>query len=294
MQSHRLRLLALLAIVAGLLIPGTAALAAEGPHFCYEGDCGPAHWGQLSPDWALCTTGKEQSPVDIPATAPVNAAGLKFNYQPGSLNIVNDGHTVEANFAKGSSLEVDGKVYELIRVHLHDQSEHTVAGNHYPMEAHFVHQAADGSVAVVGVFLTPGAENAGWAPMFNNLPAVEGPAVTVPGATLNAADMLPAQKTYYRYDGSLTSPPCTEGFKWLVMNTPAQASEAQIAAFTKLYHDNIRPVQPLNGRVFLTTGATPQALPTTGGDPSLIALVLTGLGGASLAAGARLRRPQER
>ena len=153
-----------------------------------------------------------------------------------------------------------------------------------------MHQAADGSRVVVGVFLTLGAENAAWAPYFANVPVAEGPATTVAGATLKPADMLPAQQTYYRYDGSLTTPGCTEGVKWIVMNTPVQVSDAQLAAFTKAYHNNFRPVQPLNGRTFLITGAAPQALPTTGADLSLIVLALIVLGGAGVTAGAALRR----
>jgi carbonic anhydrase len=289
-KIHNLRLLVLIALVLTLLIPAAAALAQEGTHFCYEGDCGPAHWATLSPDWELCGTGKEQSPVDIPATATVNPGGLKLNYQPSTLNIVNNGHSVQASFAPGSSLELDGKVYQLQQVHMHAQSEHDVAGKAYPAEAHFVHQAADGSRVVVGVFLTPGADNAAWAPFFANIPATEGPATTVAGATLKPADMLPAQQSYYRYNGSLTTPGCTEGVKWLVMNTPIQVSDAQLASFTKEYHNNFRPVQPLNGRTFLTTGAAPQALPVSGAELPLFVLALAGLGGMSVTAGLALAR----
>jgi carbonic anhydrase len=293
MKAHTMRLLVLAMLVIGLLIPAAAVVAQEGTHFCYEGDCGPDHWAALNPDWALCGSGKAQSPVDIPSTAPVNSSGLKLNYQPSGLNVVNNGHSIQANLDAGSTLELDGKVYELQQVHMHAQSEHDVAGKPYPAEAHFVHEAADGSRVVVGVFLTLGAENAAWAPFFANVPAAEGPVTTVAGATLKPADMLPAQQTYYRYDGSLTTPACTEGVKWLVMNTPVQVSEAQLASFTQEYHDNFRPVQPLNGRVFLTKGAAPQALPTTGAELSLIALALIGLGGAGATAGVALRRQEQ-
>lgn len=201
---------------------------------------------------------------------------------------------MQANFTPGSTLEIDGKVYQLQQVHMHAQSEHDVAGKAYPAEAHFVHQAADGSRVVIGVFLTPGAENSAWAPFFANIPATEGPATTVAGATLKPADMLPAQQTYYRYDGSLTTPACTEGVKWLVMTTPIEVSAAQLASFTNEYHNNFRPVQALNGRTFLTTGTPPPTMPATGGEWSFVVLALLATGGASVTAGAALRFQKQR
>jgi carbonic anhydrase len=220
------------------------------PHFCYEGDCGPDNWANLSPDWQLCATGKAQSPIDIPATAPVHPACLQFTYRPSVLRIVNNGHTVQANFDEGSTFTAEGKTYRLIQVHAHAHSGHTLEGQILPMEAHFVHQAADGSRAVIGVFLQPGPENAAWAPFFEHLPAQESPVATIAGVTLDPGGMLPALQTYYRYDGSLTTPPCSEGISWFVMNQPAEVSPAHIAAFTRLYPNNYRPVQPLNERAF--------------------------------------------
>lgn len=255
-------------------------VSASGPiHWGYEGAEGPEFWGELSPDFALCSTGQEQTPIDVPATAPANPADITFNYQPTALTIFNNGHTVQVNYDEGSSIDVGGKTYNLKQFHFHTPSEHTLNGQPADLEMHLVHQSADNQLAVVGVMLKQGAENPAYAPVFNNLPAQESEPSAVSGVTLNAADLLPAERTYYRYNGSLTTPPCSEGVQWLLMNTPVEVAPAQASAFQAIFAHNARPVQPLNGRSFLQTSAlVPAALPATGGVPLPLESVVFGLG----------------
>ncbi len=287
----RLNLVLVFSLVFGVMaFVGTAA--ASGPvHWSYEGEEGPEHWGELSHDFAACSEGVEQSPIDIPATASVTPADIGFNYQPSALSILNNGHTIQANYDQGSSIEVEGKTYNLLQFHFHALSEHTLAGNHSSMEMHLVHQSDDGNFAVVGVMLNPGSENAAYTPVWDNVPAQESEAETISGVTVNAADLLPHDRGYYRYNGSFTTPPCTEGVKWFVMSTPVELSAAQGAAFEQIYDANYRPVQPFNDRTFGQSAVTaPQTLPVSGGQPFPVAGVLTGFGLFTAAAGLYLYR----
>ena len=274
------RLLVALTLVLSLAGPALA----DGPaHWSYTGQEGPEFWGALSKDYALCSTGKEQSPVDIPANAPTNPADLAFRYQPSKLNILNNGHTVQVAYDPGSTLTVDGQTYTLAQFHFHLPSEHTLAAQPYAMELHLVHQNAQGGLAVVGILLKSGAENKALAPVWANAPKQETAVATVAGAMVNAADFLPATRTYWRYNGSLTTPPCSEGVKWHVLTTPVEVSPDQLAAYKSILAVSNRPVQPLLGRSFLLAAqvaAAPQAMPTTGAAqpaPAWAALLLLGL-----------------
>ena len=268
---------------AVLAFPGLAPAEEEhhAPHWAYEGEAGPEHWGELSPDWALCSTGLEQSPVDIPSSAPLNPADIAFGYDPSQLTILNNGHTIQVNYDPGSTIEVGGKSYELKQFHFHALSENTLNGVFAALEMHLVHQAADGQYAVVGVFINPGDENPSFEPVWSHLPATAGDPATIDGVMVDADALLPAERTYYRYNGSFTTPPCTEGVQWLVLNTDISMSDGQIGAFTDIVDGNYRPVQPLNDREFLLTVAatptptpaptpapTPDTLPETGADLS--------------------------
>lgn len=264
------------------------ALADEGPKWGYSGAEGPANWGALDPQYSLCSTGKEQSPVDIPANAAVNPADITFKYAPSGLTVLNNGHTIQANYDPGSAIIVGGKTYNLLQFHFHAKSEHTLNGQPTDMEIHFVHQAADKQLAVVGVMLKRGAENRAYAPVMVSIPTQPGDPKPVAGVTVNAADMLPPDHAYYRYNGSLTTPPCSEGMQWLVMTTPVQLSDAQMAAYEKVFPNTARPVQALLGRVFLLTSAR-ATLPSTGADTFSQVAVLLIIGLLTLTVGASLR-----
>ncbi len=295
MLKQSLLVLTLLA----LLCLAAAPAFAEGPvHWGYEGPEGPEYWGKLSPDFALCSTGKQQSPVNIPSSAAVNPANLKFDYKSSPLDILNNGHTIEGEYHEGSTLTLDGVPYQLAQFHFHNPSEHEANGKLDAMELHLVHKSANGDVVVVGVWIEPGAENKALAPVFSNLPKQQQDAKPVPGATVNAADFLPTTQTYYRYDGSLTTPPCSQGVKWIMMSTPVTASAEQLAAYKAIMYPTNRPVQPLNGRQFLltsqvgSTAGTPTTLPVTGAENTNAAAALVfavGLLAVGLGVAARRR-----
>lgn len=242
--------------------------------FGYEGAIGPSNWARLSPEYGTCATGVEQSPVDIPATAPTNEAGLDPSYRPTELAVTNTGHSLQTDYEPGSFLEAEGSSYELQQFHFHNPSEHTVDGNATPLELHLVHENSQGEAAVVSVLLVEGETNEALAPVFENLPAEEGEA-PVPGASVDAAGFLPQQTSYWRYDGSLTTPPCTEGVKWFVMTEPVEVSSEQIAAHNAIYSGNARPTQPLNAREFLAA-QDELTMPATGGPPITAAVAVVG------------------
>ncbi len=219
------------------------------PHWTYEGEEGPAHWGGLDSRFALCASGQSQSPIDILAPASQNLPDIQFNYQPSALTILNNGHTVQVNYDAGSSITIDGTEYALKQFHFHHPSEHTIEGVTYPMEMHLVHADANGNLAVVGIMIKEGeADNAALAPVFENMPTQKADAQTIADVTVNAADMLPDSHLYYGYSGSLTTPPCSENVKWMVLTTPITLSVEQIEKFAGAFELDARPVQPLNGR----------------------------------------------
>ncbi len=225
------------------------ASAEEPPHWSYEGDTGPLQWGKLSPEYATCEAGRNQAPIDIerPLDAPLKP--LQPSYAAGSRTIVNNGHTVQVDFEAGDTLVVDDATFNLRQVHFHAPSENRIAGRSFPMEAHFVHADAQGNLAVLALMFEEGQANGALAKVWAALPASPGPASPLPDAITPAA-LMPKSMDYYRFSGSLTTPPCTEGVRWLVLKTPARVSKAQIEAFEHAVgHHNNRPVQPLNGRV---------------------------------------------
>lgn len=227
--------------------PHGAAHTSHGVHWSYSGDTGPSFWGRLAPEYALCATGLRQSPIDITSTTPRDLSNIVFSYQASALEIVNNGHTVQVNAAPGSHIEIDGERFELAQFHFHAPSEHLVNGKHADAEMHLVHKAADGRLAVVGVMLREGPHNAAFDPVWNSIPA-RGKQAKLPSVMVNAASLLPSDQRTYRYDGSLTTPPGTEGVKWNLMVEPVTMSRSQLSAFRRHYSGNNRPVQPLNGR----------------------------------------------
>lgn len=215
-------------------------------HWDYSnGPNGPANWAKLDcPDCA----GKMQSPIDIPADAPVKPADVTFSYLPTPLSIVNNGHTIQINSDGDSNITTNGKVYRLLQYHLHAPSEHHLAGKSYDMELHLVHKSDDGHYAVVAVMFKVGAYNKTLATFWDQLPKTQGKVNDQSQIAVNAVNLLPDNRDYYNYRGSFTTPPCTQGVNWVVLKTPVTLAADQLAAFTALYSHNNRPIQPLNGR----------------------------------------------
>jgi carbonic anhydrase len=219
-------------------------------HWNYDGATAPEFWGQLDPAYAACSVGKCQSPVDITGVTPQSLPAIEFHYQPTRLRVINNGHTIQINYDAGSYIDMDGARYDLLQFHFHTPSEHTFGGKFADLELHLVHKSQDGKLAVVGVVFYAGTENSALQTIWNVMPSIEGPEQRV-SLMYNAIDLLPAVHTTYRYSGSLTTPPCSEGVFWAVMTTPLTMSRAQVNAFEAIFAHNNRPVQPLNGRVIL-------------------------------------------
>jgi len=243
--------------------PATRVVEAPHPdlHWTYEGNTGPSQWGVLSPEFSTCGEGTSQSPIDITGAESVTLSELNSEFGAAELMIVhhehmadaiNNGHTIQINYTDGATIETEGKVYELHQYHFHGPSEHTVDGEHFPMEMHLVHQAEDGAFAVIGVFIEEGAHNAAFDPIWSNLPGQQGVENHFEHITVDVDDLLPEGRTTYRYEGSLTTPPCSEEVQWFLGTEAIQLAADQIAAFTAIVEDNNRPVQPLNGRALLT------------------------------------------
>jgi carbonic anhydrase len=246
-RRHALKALAGLALCP--LCP-PSGFAAEGAHWSYEGGNGPAKWGDLDAADKVCAIGAQQSPIDIVSPIKSQLPPLKINWAKSADTIVNNGHTIQLNFAEGSTLSVADAKYKLLQVHFHRPSEHMIGGKSYPMEAHFVHRADSGALAVVGVLLSTGKANAAFAKVVSTMPAKEGPPVKA-DAGFNPNAMLPKKLGYYRYPGSLTTPPCSETVEWLLLTDAIAVAEADVAGFAKLYPLNARPVQRDNRRYVL-------------------------------------------
>ena len=213
------------------------------PHWDYEGDMGPARWVKEFP---TCGKGKKQSPLNIKGPFVKQRVDLAPAYKPGALTMLNNGHTIQVNIPEGSKLRIDGIAYDLLQFHFHRPSEEQIDGKPMAMVAHFVHKSADGKLAVIGVLLKEGNENPNIKTLWSNLPAGEGPPVDVPSVTFNPASLLPKELDFWSYEGSLTTPPCTEGVRYFILRTPVNISAEQVNAFP--FKLNARPVQPQNNR----------------------------------------------
>jgi len=272
-RERRLRHLALAAVLFAL--PAAAdepaqnadaqaahhhALEAGRPvHWGYQKDDGPARWAELSPSYELCESGKRQSPIDLrdatPADTSVRAvrgyepATLAVAHHEHAVDVLDNGHTIQVTYDEGSTLSEGGTEFELVQYHFHAPSEHHVDGRSYPMEMHLVHKSDDGHLAVVGVLIETGQHNKAFDPIWGILPSSPGESHHAEGVAVNVDDLLPKGGSYYRYQGSLTTPPCSEGVRWFVLQERIALSKDQIGAFTSILHDNNRPVQPLEGRM---------------------------------------------
>lgn len=250
-SSYKSRGLLLAIAASTLLTLAPSVLAGEGaPHWGYGGAGNPTQWGSISKDFAACELGRDQSPINLENAIASKPANISFDYKPSPLSVVNNGHTIQVNYAEGSTVTIDGQKYALLQFHFHTPSEHAVNAKASAMELHLVHRNAAGQLAVVGVMLNKGKANPLIEEVWQNIPA-SGKTNTVSDRLIDASGLLPIRKAYYSYDGSLTTPPCSEGVKWNVFVEPMTISEEQIEAFEKLYQVDARPLQPINGRKVL-------------------------------------------
>jgi carbonic anhydrase len=229
----------------------SAAQEPHPPHWAYEGKEGPKEWGKLDSSYAACSIGQTQSPIDIKDAKKADLPALKFSYQAVPLNIVDNGHTIQVNYAPGSTLTVGGKVYILKQFHFHHPSEEHVNGKDFPLVAHLVHADAEGRLAVVAVLFEQGSANSLIDKLWKNIPSEKEKPKDMPSVSIQVQDLLPSERDYFTYAGSLTTPPCSEGVSWYVLNSYATLSPQQVAAFAKIYPKNARPIQPTNSREIL-------------------------------------------
>lgn len=234
-------------LLSGLSLALLSSFALAAPHWEYKGHHGAEHWAELDAAYEQCGMGHQQSPINIDHTTPADLPALNFHYGSVAPTIWNNGHTVQVNVPAGNTLEVGGQTYELLQFHFHLPSEEAVHGHRYPMVAHLVHKNAAGQLGVVAVLIGPGKANAALQPVFAHLPRA-GEHVTVDDLTLDLATLLPQALGYYSFEGSLTTPPCSEGVNWMVLKQPVDLTPAQIAAFRHAVGRNARPLQALNGR----------------------------------------------
>ena len=219
-------------------------------HWAYMGHVGASHWSELKKEFNMCSEGKQQSPINIVASEDIDLKSLALNYTTGSKSIINNGHTVQVNIADGSALKIDGVDYKLKQFHFHVPSENNINGDEFPLEAHFVHATDDGKLAVVAVMFTEGAENPVLAKAWKKLPSLKVGEEAKCGLSVDEIkSLMPENKDYYKFMGSLTTPPCSENVKWHVYKTPLTASKEQINTFfTQFGFPNNRPLQDTNKR----------------------------------------------
>lgn len=226
------------------------ATAPAGPAtpWSYEGGGGPAQWAAMRPEFATCASGKRQSPIDLRDGLRVQLDPVQFEYKPSGFRVIDTGHTVQVNVEGGNTIEITGRRYELQQFHFHRPSEERIDGRAFDMSAHLVHKDGEGRLAIVAVLLEGGSAQPLVQTVWNNLPLEKGEEVPARG-TIDLNALLPAERGYFTYMGSLTTPPCSEGVLWMVMKQPVSVSPQQIAIFSRLYPMNARPVQSASGRL---------------------------------------------
>jgi carbonic anhydrase len=235
------------------LTPMCVLASEEHVDWTYEGEHGPAFWGELSDDFHLCDDGKNQSPIDLERNINADLPELVFEYVGQPLLETNNGHTIQLDVEPGSFLRIPSRNsdYELKQFHFHSPSEHKVEGQSFAMEIHFVNSNEDGRLAVVGVLFVEGQENPELGKLWSFMPEHVGESKKV-SVGIEETNLLPPTREYFYCSGSLTTPPCSEGVVWIVLKTPIEASAAQVALFkTRMGPATNRPVQPHNARIIL-------------------------------------------
>jgi carbonic anhydrase len=241
----------ILAAAAAFVVCSSPAWAADAPkpaHWDYRGSHGVAHWAQLDAGFEACSSGHRQSPIDIRHATAADLPALEFGYQPTSPAITNNGHTVQVNVPAGQFLTVGGQRLELLQFHFHTPSEERLNGKASAMVAHLVHRDTEGHLAVVAVLLEPGRKGSAFDTVLEHLPRHAGETLTVADFQLDLQALLPKDLGYYDFEGSLTTPPCSEGVHWMVLREAVKVQPRHIQAFRQLYAHNARPAQALWGR----------------------------------------------
>jgi carbonic anhydrase len=241
-------------VICCILVLGARGVAQQ-PHpehvWDYEQEQGPSHWGELKPEFAPCKTGHHQSPIDIGNVRKADLPAIEFDYKPSPLHIIDNGHTVMINYAPGSFISVGGKRYALKQFHFHRPSEEMINGKGYEMSLHLVHANPEGDTVVVAVLLEKGQQNPVVREVWNDLPKEKEKEEIFDNVQINATEVLPTDRGYYTYAGSLTTPPCTENVTWFVLKHPVTISDEEIERFSRLYRHDARPTQPIYDRIIL-------------------------------------------
>lgn len=215
----------------------------------YTGPTGPDHWSELSTNYGICNTGQQESPIDLTGAIPADLGSLGIKWSPMPIHATNNGHTIQYDAPAGSSFSMMGGTYSLAQFHIHHPSEHLLNGERFPLEIHFVHKMPDGRIGVIGVLVAEGAPNATLQKLLDASPASAGK--TNDGPAIDPRALLPKNHSFVRYEGSLTTPPCSESVDWVVLRTPITASPTQVQQFAKLFPFNARPLQSLDRRFLL-------------------------------------------
>lgn len=238
-----------IAFGAVLLVAGTAGHG-QGKQWTYAGKTGPAKWDTLNKEFAACKDGNNQSPIDIPDASARKGdfPPILFNYKPVPLKIIDIGYSIQVNYAPGSIATIEGVPYQLVQFDFHRPGEHKVNGKGRDMEVQLVHRGPGGKLAIIAIQLEAGRDNPVIKTLWSHLPKEKGKEVLVDAVKINAVDLLPNDKGYYAFTGSLTTPPCTEGVTWFVLKSPVPIAAGDLARFAKAFPANARPVQPVNGR----------------------------------------------
>ncbi|SHO80902.1 Carbonic anhydrase [hydrothermal vent metagenome] len=219
-------------------------------HWGYRGEYSPSHWGDLKAEYKMCSLGKQQSPINITNAKDTKLKAISFHYTTTPKNIVNNGHTVQVNVNEGSYILIGGKEYALKQFHFHTPSENHINGKSFPLEAHFVHASMDGELAVISVLFEKGKANKTIQALWNNMPMNSGDENELKNIAKNIMDLIPTKNEFYKFNGSLTTPPCSEGVKWMVLSKKLTVSNEQVEKFSKAVHGtNNRPIQATNKRL---------------------------------------------
>lgn len=219
------------------------------PNWSYEGKDGPENWGKLDSEYATCATGLNQSPINIENAIRASLKPVRGIHKFPAKEIINNGQTVQVNFKTGNMLVLDSASYQLKSLYFHAPSEHSINGKSYPLEAQLVHVDKTGNSTIISVMFKEGNTNPALDKLWLHLTNNKGEPVAIKTRVI-PSELMPENRSYYRFSGSLTTPPCTEGVRWVVLKTPMTASKSQIETFEKaIKHKNNRPTQALNGRV---------------------------------------------